>query len=354
MEETDPDHQHFEEAAPIYATGGLEPKEREEFEAHLETGCSVCFDLLKELQPTNQFEPDDPELVHSETLKKIPEHDPPEEAPPADASPMEDIPEDAPPIHSQVQQEHDSQTSAWSKVRPVLTSGVLALVLVVVAAGSLWYALSGRTDLSHLVEERQQLELEVKEITQRMARFQDRIKEQASIVREIRELQKRPPADSTAVPNQSSSPSTQEKALTAKLAKKKRENASLLRKVTAISEYKAFVQSSRLHVVPFVGKRSVGAKAFLFHDPETRNVLFYGAGLPPLPPNSVYQLWALIGKPVSLGTFKLDDGRNGRLWLKNIVKLAPGTKFAVSVERGRGASKPTGEIYLLGELQKSS
>ena len=343
LEETEQDHRHFEEAAPIYATGGLEPEEREEFEAHLQTGCSVCFDLLKELQPTNQFEPNDPELVHSETLKKIPEHDPP----------LEDPPVEDPPIYSRVQREDDSQTSLWSKVRPVLTSGVLALVLVVVAAGSLWYALSGRTDLSHLVEERQQLQLDVKELTQRMARFQDRIKEQASIVREIREMQERPPADSADAPSQSSSSSTQVKALTAKLAKKKRENASLLRKVTAITEYQAFVQSSRLQVVPFVGKRSVDAKAFFFYDPETRNALFYGSRFLPLPPNTVYQLWALIGKPVSLGTFKLDDGRNGRLWLHNIVKLAAGTKFAVSVERGKGAPKPTGEIYLLGEMRKT-
>ena len=337
MEETEQDHRYFEEAAPIYATGGLEPKEREEFEAHLETGCSVCFDLLKELQPTNQFEPDDPELVHSETLKKIPVHDPPEDNPPEDDptkedplkddDPIEAPSLDVPSIRTRLQREHDTSTGLWSKLRLVLTSGVLALVLVVVAAGSLWYALSGRTDLSHLVEERQKLELDVKELTQSMAKFQDRIKEQTRLVSEIRELQEHSSAEAGEARSQAGGSSTQLKELTAKLAAKERKNASLLRKITAITEYQAFVQSSRLQVVPFVGKRSVNAQAFFFYDPESRNALFNGSRLPPLPPNAVYQIWALIRKPVSLGTFKLDHGKNGRLWLHNIINLPPGTKF---------------------------
>lgn len=334
LEEPEHDHRHFEEAAPIYATGGLEPSEREAFEAHLESGCAVCFDLLKELQPTKQFEPDDPVVVHSETLSKIPEHD---------------IPSDNPPISSRGKRVRDSQTGRGFTVRSILTSGVLALVLVVVAAGSLWYALSGRTDISHLVEERHRLELDLKELNQRMEKFQDQVKVQSEIVSEIRAMQERHPD----VGVQTNGLSTRVKALTAQLADREKENASLVREVTAMTEYEAFVQSSRLQVVAFVGKRSLDAKAFFFYDPETSNALFYGVGLPPLPPNAVYQMWALVKKPISLGTFKLGDGNNGRLWLQDILKLAPGTKFAVSIERGTGAPKPTGAIQLLGELPKN-
>ena len=181
MEETEQDHRHFEEAAPIYATGGLEPKEREAFEAHLESGCTVCFEVLKELQPTTEFELENPELVHAETLQKIPEHTPPTD----DIRTPHTIPEPT-----------ESSKGIWPKVQAILTSGVLAVVLVLVAAGAIWFAVSGQTDLSGLVEERQLLELDVKELSQRMERLQDQIKEQANLVGEIRTLQEGPPDES--------------------------------------------------------------------------------------------------------------------------------------------------------------
>ena len=120
-----------------------------------------------------------------------------------------------------------------------------------------------------------------------------------------------------------------------------------------MTEYEAFVQSPHLQVVSFVGKRSSEAKGFFMYDPETSNGLFYGTRFPSLPPRTVYQIWALIRKPVSLGTFKPDARKTGRLWIPNAMNLVPGTKFAVSVEAGTGASKPTGDILLLGEMPKN-
>jgi len=342
LEETEQDHRHFEEAAPVYATGGLEPEERQAFEAHLETGCTICFDLLKELQPTSQFEPENPDLVHSETLKNIPEDNPP----PEDFSLSDDYPR-----RRQVAARNSSSSGVLPKLRTILTSGVLAVLLVLIAGGSLWFAITGRTDVSDLVEERQLLELDVKDLNQRMKRLQDEIKEQAKLVNEIRELQEKRTAEPTNSGREPSGLSPNVRQLKAKLAEKEKENASLLREVTNMSKYEAFIQSSRLHLIPFVGKRSRPAKGFLFYDPTTNNAMFFASGLPPLPPRAAYHLWALIRKPIRLGTFTLDEGKNGRLWLHDIVTLIPGTKFAVSVEQGAVRAKPTGEIYLLGEMK---
>ena len=339
MNETEQDHKRFEEAAPIYATGGLEPKEREEFEAHLESGCSACFDVLKELQPPTPFQPEDPDVVHSETLKKIPEH------------------EQIDPEHSQPMprpRRQDKRRDRWASLRPILTSGVLALILIVVALGSLWYAVNGQSDLSHLVEERQQLELDVKELSQRMEGFQSEMKNQARLVSEIRKLYIRNSPTPVDINSLSEPSVSQEEALDEKLKKKEKENALLLQDITKMSEYEAFIHSSRLQVVPFVGKGSSDPKAFFFYDPETRNGLFYGGNFPPLPPKAVYQLWVLIKRPLSLGTFTPGGGKSGRLWMERILTLPPGTKFALSVEREKGVNKPTGEILLLGQLGSST
>jgi anti-sigma-K factor RskA len=69
-----------------------------------------------------------------------------------------------------------------------------------------------------------------------------------------------------------------------------------------------------------------------------------------LPPGKAYQLWAIMDKPVSAGTFGVDTGHKCRHMAKGIPDPSRVTKFAVSLEPEGGRPQPTGEIYLVGEL----
>ena len=97
-------------------------------------------------------------------------------------------------------------------------------------------------------------------------------------------------------------------------------------------------------------EQAKSAGAFLLYDQETKKAFFYAFNMPPLPAGKTYQLWAIVDKPVSAGTFEPDPGHKSRLLIRSIPPLESITKFAVSVEPQGGLPQPTGEIYLIGSL----
>jgi hypothetical protein len=93
------------------------------------------------------------------------------------------------------------------------------------------------------------------------------------------------------------------------------------------------------------------AKAQLLWHPGTKQGILYVKGLPPLPLEKSYELWAFVdGQPVAAGTF---DARPGDATVFNIPRQESfgekPTKFAVSIEPKGGVPKPTGTIVLVGE-----
>jgi hypothetical protein len=93
------------------------------------------------------------------------------------------------------------------------------------------------------------------------------------------------------------------------------------------------------------------AKAQLLWHPGTKQGILYARGLPPLPLEKSYELWAFVdGQPVPTGTF---DARPGDVTVYSISRQESlgekPTKFAVSIEPRGGVPKPTGTIVLLGE-----
>ena len=114
----------------------------------------------------------------------------------------------------------------------------------------------------------------------------------------------------------------------------------------------AWLKDPRVQVALLKGlETNPTAKAKLLWNPGTKEGILWVSGLPPLPLEKSYELWAFVGdQPVAAGTF---DARGDGTTVIPISKQenlgeAP-VKFAVSVEPKGGVASPTGAIVLLGD-----
>lgn len=84
-------------------------------------------------------------------------------------------------------------------------------------------------------------------------------------------------------------------------------------------------------------------------NPQTGDALFYAFGLPDLPQDKIYQLWFIAGgKPVSAGTFSVDERGAGSLRVDRIGDVGGIQAWAVTMEPQGGVPQPTGEMVLKG------
>jgi anti-sigma-K factor RskA len=91
------------------------------------------------------------------------------------------------------------------------------------------------------------------------------------------------------------------------------------------------------------------ANAHLLWNPATQAGVLLTSGLPPIPPDKVYELWAFVGnEPVPAGIFQVDEAGHGFLRLPPLPKGKRFGKFAVTVEPAGGVPKPTGPVHLMG------
>ena len=114
----------------------------------------------------------------------------------------------------------------------------------------------------------------------------------------------------------------------------------------------AWLKDPRVQVALLKGlETNPTAKAKLLWNPGTKEGILWVSGLPPLPLEKSYELWAFVGdQPVAAGTF---DSRSDATTVIPISKQenlgeAP-VKFAVSIEPKGGVASPTGAIVLVGE-----
>lgn len=93
------------------------------------------------------------------------------------------------------------------------------------------------------------------------------------------------------------------------------------------------------------------ARARVFVDPVTGRALLFAYDLPILPPDSVYQLWAIEGdEPRSLGTFTSSGRGPARVELETPDTVRSADALAVTVEPAPGRPSPTGKMVLQGSL----
>lgn len=114
----------------------------------------------------------------------------------------------------------------------------------------------------------------------------------------------------------------------------------------------AWLKDPRVQVALLKGlEGNPAAKARLLWNPGTRQGILWVSGLPPLPLEKSYELWAFVGdQPVPAGTFDAKEGGPTVIPISKQENLgdAP-VKFAVSVEPKGGVAAPTGAIVLAGE-----
>jgi anti-sigma-K factor RskA len=333
------EHQHFEEAAPIYAAGGLDSEDREEFEEHLETGCSICLKIIKEYHETMGLDPD--------TL-------PPTESPPPSTSP-EMKPFAIGPKHlghAHGKERWIDRLLKW--IPPVFSSSIfttILLVLLVLLVSLIVYTPTPRSDLvTELEQKRQQVELALEERMGKLALLQQQVTQQAHMVEDLREKQNQQIGNLAGVKELTASQKAEVNQLREQLAQQEEESILLRRTLEQKEAVVSVLLSPSVKAVSLTGKKQSPAKAFLLFDPEKKTGLFYAFNLASLPKGKTYQLWALMRKPVSIGTFKLDGGGKGRLFFKNLENFSRIKKFAVSIEPSGGGSKPTGTLQLLSSI----
>ncbi len=139
-----------------------------------------------------------------------------------------------------------------------------------------------------------------------------------------------------------------------------RENAARLEALLAekeraaalASQEVAWLKDPRVQVALLKGlEANPAARAKLLWNPGTKQGILWVSGLPPLPLEKSYELWAFVGdQPVPAGTFdaKADGSTVIPISKQESFDDKP-VKFAVSVEPKGGVPAPTGAIVLVGE-----
>ena len=91
-----------------------------------------------------------------------------------------------------------------------------------------------------------------------------------------------------------------------------------------------------------------GAQARVFVDPATGRALLFAYDLPILPPDTVYELWAIEGEtPRPAGVFRPDSTGRARLEIADRALIDGADALAVTAEPAPGTETPTGEMILV-------
>jgi len=331
------DHKHFEEMVALYAVGALEPLERQELENHLYAGCVVCPNLLKDYQETVSL------LPHGLTTIEAPPH--------LKSQIMEKISKTVPQAVPEMANEKRSgligntlRNFATPLFRPAFT-----LLIVFILAGTGFYALSLRSQLEGTIEQRQEMAEVLDETSAHVGVLRQKLAEQERVVSDLRDKQNRELAAVLALNEELKDQKAELEQLQTQLGEREEESAFLRRVLAQKDDVVRLLLSPDVVVVSLKGLEQSPGSAFLLFDAERKSGLFYSFGLPSLPRGKVYQLWAIVDKPVSVGTFGLDAGRKGRILIKNLTNFSRISKFAVSLEPEGGRPQPTGTIHLMGE-----
>lgn len=337
-------HEQFEEAVPLYAIGALDRQERQALEAHLLTGCTTCRAALQEYQGVAAV---------------LPYGLPPAAVPPTLGTRiMAAVAQEASrPDEVQTPVQAGPTSGRWiERMFPLAPSWfsafspAFALLLLLLLAGSGWYALSLRSQISLETAQRQQLETALQEEMARLAALQRKTTEQERLVARLQEELKQRGGEISGLQASLAAREAELARVRMQLAQREQDTVTLRKALAKRDELVPFMRSPHVKVIALHGSEMAkSAGAFLLFDPESKKAFLYAFNLPLLPAGKTYQLWAILDKPVSAGVFGTDTGHKSRLVIRRIPELAHITKFAVSLEPEGGRPQPTGDIYLVGQ-----
>ena len=332
-------HEQFEEAVALYAVNALEPAERRVLENHVREGCEDCRVALRECQAAAGL---------------LPYALPPEAAPFDMQSHLMRIFELDFAQSGQAGAALDSGAGKGEPWRPFLTwrslfgapAFALASVLLLVVIGA--YAVTLRSQLQAEATQRRQIELALKDENRRHADLQAQAMEQERKLNGIRNDL----VDTLGITRDKLEAREAELAqLRASLAEQQLASSAIKKASGQGDAMAAFLRAPNIKVVSLTGSEEAqSAAGLVLFDPSSKRALLYAFNMPPLPAGKTYQLWAILDKPISAGTFGTDTGNKGRILTSRMPELSRIKKFAVSLEPEGGQPQPTGQIYLSGEL----
>ncbi|MBI5411256.1 MAG: anti-sigma factor [Nitrospirae bacterium] len=337
------EHEQYEEAIPPYVVGALDRDERQALDAHLLSGCPTCPASLKEYRATAGL---------------LPSALPPT-SPPADLKTK--LLEAVRPAASEPDVPHRAslprlEPGAWLRhIIPPPPSWIpypaLALVTLLLLAGAVFYALSIRSQAMTEADQRRKVETALQSETARIAALQRQVAEQERTLVGLRTEVTNRIGSLSEIRDTLADQEAELEQLRAQLAQREQGTGSLRKALAQRDEMLAFLQSPRVKVLTLAGlERAKSAGALLLYDAESKKAFFYAFNMPPLPAGKTYQLWAILDKPISAGTFGTDAGHKSLLTIKTLPDPSRITKFAVSLEPAGGRPQPTGAIYLIGQF----
>lgn len=281
-------HERFEELIPIYALGALDGDDLREVEEHLESGCSVCEELLREeeriafLLPYSVTAPPPSSSIKERVFEKI--------------RTSEDV------------GERSYIPNSRNRIRPALWFGLggVALALLVLLLAS---------NLS----------------------LRNRLRNQEIEISSLR--------------NQSTQQSENVESLRNNLAARESELKNVKEQVARQNEIAEFLQNPDVVVINLVGLQpDLKARGRVLWDTKHNEAFFYSLNLPAPPAEKTYQLWVIANNtPISAGIFNIDEKGDNVMKLKSLPSSTQIQKFAVTLEPDGGVPQPTGDMYLLGE-----
>lgn len=336
-------HEVFEEHIAAYAAGALERQERQALEAHLLSGCQSCHAALKESRKVAGLLPYSLPLQSAPAQLKARLMDAVTQTL---AAPLSISPPSMPALVPGGWLKHLlSPPPTWR------THPAVAAILLVLLAGTAFYALSVQEQVWTAIEERQRMETALHGESGRMQALQEKIKEQERLLTDMQEEFHRDAGDLTELKNILERQEEEVAKLRAQAAGREQEAAGLRKALAQRDEMLAFLRSPNVKAVSLAGSAMAkSAGALLLYDPDTKKAFLYAFNMPALPAGKTYQLWAIVDKPVSAGIFSTDTGHKSRLIVRSMPDPTQITKFAVSLEPEGGRPQPTGEIYLVGQL----
>jgi Anti-sigma-K factor rskA len=327
-------HEEIQEAVPLYAVGALNRAEQTAVESHLLMGCETCHVLAQEYQATAGL---------------LPYALPPVSPPPKStmlAAVFRNAASD---------EQTDSSVGAWlnelmsSFVRPSLQPAI-SMVLLLLLGGTGWYAWMTHRQVAGESAQREQIEAALHDAVTRTAALQQDLTQQEQALASLKEEVEHRIGTVSDTRNTLIEKEAELDVAREELLKREQETARLRKTLAQRDDMLTFLRSAHVKVVSLSGVESAkSAGAFLLYDNETKKAFFYAFNMPPLPPGKTYQLWAIVDKPMSAGTFRTDSGQKSRVVLKDLPDLSRISKFAVSLEPEGGRPQPTGAIYLAGQ-----
>lgn len=337
------EHEQFEEAIPLYVVGALDRDERRALETHLLSGCPTCPATLKEYRAAVGLLPYalPPSVPPADLKAKLLE-----ELRPTGSEP--EVPKTAPLPRL--------EPGAWLQhlIPPPprwIPYPLMTLVSLLLLAGTVFYALSIRSQSLTEASHRRHIETALQSETARIAALQTQVTEQERTLARLRTEVTSRIGSLSEIRDTLAGREAELEQLRAQLAQREQGTGSLRKALAQRDEMLAFLQSPRVKVLTLAGlERAKSAGALLLYDAESKKAFFYAFNMPPLPAGKTYQLWAILDKPISAGTFGTNAGHKSLLTIKTLPDPSRITKFAVSLEPEGGRPQPTGEIYLAGQL----